>query len=317
MTTTFIFHYFSNIINRNSISMDGHQKPQSTFNLFNYGTIVVAIIAMLISAWGIEKNHRDFEKSLVETRGSVIISKQQYELSVRQYEDSKKQLEIANNDAIAQKYLQRIQFEKQIQLANEQSNIYKQQVLVAKGQYEIVQNEMNTKMLAGFLRLRFTIEKIHYIHPYFGQDSLRLCKDFNKVENRLTTLKQIKNLIDSELDNIVIFKNDTIGSYWRSIYDATSSELLSNDGTYKGTIAYVNDKGRLEAKEDIDKFKLNSFWEYTKYLNKKLTVISLFISLKLKKLRTSETEKQLNTFIIKDRFNDDDLIKRIIQERGY
>ncbi len=102
--------------------MDSQTDTKSNFNSFNFWTIAVSITAMFITAWGIEKNHTDFEKSLKETQRSVELSEKQYLLSYRQNEDAKKQFDDASKESKEQQRIQQKQFENQLKEWKKQSN---------------------------------------------------------------------------------------------------------------------------------------------------------------------------------------------------
>jgi hypothetical protein len=297
--------------------MDSQENTRTKVHWFQFGSLAIAIITMLITANGIDKSNTESKKSR--------------ELAEKQFDYSKKQSDTIAKEALIQRNLDKQQFDKEIELAdfnnllvrkqldliNKQVNLFQKQTWIAEKQYEKVKNEEIAKTLESYLRLSFALDQIDRIHPYYGQDSIRLRNDFSNPFKRVETLKQIQTTLEKEFNNVMVVKNDTIAVYWRNIYKATVSELSFYDEKLEQSTVFVTDKGKLNSKEDISEFKTISFWEYTKYINEKLWTLGILINMRLQNIRTLAIEKTKESLIVRDRYNNDAVLKKLYLERGY
>ena len=242
--------------------MDNQQNTQSQFNWFNFWTIAIAITTMLITAHGIEKNHKDVDEALKETKKSVELSNKQYELSWQQYEDSKKQIQEANTEAQAQRALQKLQFEKQLNELRKQSNASIKQIdYQIKAQRPIIQIKD-----AGIFRT--TKDSIPYFKFYLENFGGRPAKTlfcnyafYNKEKDSI--IYYMKNVEDillvskipisiSTLNNIIL-NSDVFLFIDISYSDLSTKEVYSQKFVFK-TVPKIGE-GQMTGNTDNQEYK--------------------------------------------------------------
>lgn len=288
--------------------MDVQPNSQSKINWFNFGTLAISIIAMLITARGIDTTHKDFEKSL--TKQNIKDSLQRVDDILRSYRDSfrfEKQVKLAiDNQTLV---------EKQTDLANKELNLYIQQTLIAKNQLAIVQNEIKTKQSENYFRLREIFKEVENLLPYYGQDSIRVKNDFAKAELRAGALKNIKDVLVKEMYNSAILNNDTIFFFWSRLHGTTNRQLKNCSEKELSRMSIITNQGLITDKQVVQNMILDDFWYYILDFHKTLNILNLLVDSKSKNMRIAVEEKKGNALVVRLKYDIDSIYNELYRNK--